>query len=60
MRSLLAEANAGRGHAFVLFGEAGIGKTRAVEVLTQTAEATGLPVQWAYCRERGATPPLWP
>jgi DNA-binding winged helix-turn-helix (wHTH) protein len=60
MRAVLAEAVAGRGHAFIVSGEAGIGKTRIVDELTRDAAASGLPVSWAYCRELGATPPLWP
>ena len=60
MRSVLAETSAGHGHALLVSGEAGIGKTRVVEELACEAEAAGLPVTWAHCREPGATPPLWP
>jgi DNA-binding winged helix-turn-helix (wHTH) protein len=60
MRSAMSQAMAGRGRAFILLGEPGIGKTRTVEELTREAEATGLRVSWAYCREPGTTPPLWP
>ena len=60
LRAALREARAGRGRACVLIGEAGIGKTRAVEMLAEEAAAAGVLVAWGYCREAGDTPPLWP
>src|SRR5262245_17818264 len=44
LRQALAEANAGRGRMCVLIGEAGIGKTRAVEVLERELIESGVRV----------------
>ena len=60
LREALAEACAGRGRACLLSGEAGIGKTRSIEVIEAEARAAGLPVAWGTCREPGTAPPLWP
>jgi DNA-binding winged helix-turn-helix (wHTH) protein len=60
LREALQEAAAGGGSLSVLSGEAGIGKTRVVEVLAREAAASGLPVAWGYCREVGDAPALWP
>jgi DNA-binding winged helix-turn-helix (wHTH) protein len=60
LRAALAEARAGRGRVCVLSGEAGIGKTRAVEVLEREAREAGVRVAWGHCYESGHTPPLWP
>ena len=60
LRESLQDAAAGSGSLCVLSGEAGIGKTRVVEVLAREAAASGLPVAWGYCREVGDAPPLWP
>jgi DNA-binding winged helix-turn-helix (wHTH) protein len=59
LSSALAEASSGSGGAIVLTGEAGIGKSRVAEVLAREA-GTNVAVAWAYCRELGETPPLWP
>jgi len=56
----LSDARSGSGGAIVLTGEAGIGKTRVAEMLAREAAAADVPVAWAYCRELGDTPPLWP
>lgn len=60
LREALQDAHAGSGSLCVLSGEAGIGKTRAVEVLAREVSAAGLPVAWGYCREVGDAPALWP
>lgn len=56
----LAEARSGSGGAILLTGESGIGKSRVAEMLAREAASTNVPVAWAYCRELGETPPLWP
>jgi predicted ATPase len=60
MRSVLSEVALGRGHALLVYGEPGIGKTSIVDVLAREAEAAGFAVTWGYCRERGTALPLWP
>ncbi len=60
LRDALREAQNARGGLCLISGEAGIGKTRAVEVLERDAKAAGVPVLWGHCREAGDTPPLWP
>ena len=60
LREALQDAAAGSGSLCVLSGEAGIGKTRVVEVLAREAAASGLPVAWGFCREVGEAPALWP
>jgi len=60
LREALQDAAAGSGSLSVLSGEAGIGKTRVVEVLAREAAASGLPVAWGFCREVGDAPALWP
>ncbi len=56
----LAEARRGHGRVCVLMGEAGIGKTRAVEAFEQKLDGSQVRVCWGFCREAGDTPPLWP
>lgn len=60
MRGVLSDVARGRGHVCIVSGEAGIGKTRTAEELAREASSAGMTVVWAYCRERGTTPPLWP
>ena len=60
IREALEEAHAGSGSLCVLSGEAGIGKTRAVEIAAREASAAGWPVAWGRCREEGDAPALWP
>ena len=60
LREALQDAAAGSGSLSVLSGEAGIGKTRVVEVLAREVTASGLPVAWGFCREVGDAPALWP
>jgi DNA-binding winged helix-turn-helix (wHTH) protein len=60
LREALGAARAGRGSVCVLMGEAGIGKTRLVEVLEGQLGAGEIQAAWGYCREAGDTPPLGP
>ena len=60
VRQALEEAHSGSGSFCVLSGEAGIGKTRAVEIAAREAAAAGWPVAWGRCREEGDAPALWP
>jgi DNA-binding CsgD family transcriptional regulator/tetratricopeptide (TPR) repeat protein len=59
LRAALDEARAGEGALVLLIGEAGIGKTRAVERLTALAAEQGVRVLWGRCHDSGA-PPYWP
>jgi DNA-binding winged helix-turn-helix (wHTH) protein len=59
LRPALHDSVAGHGRAFVLIGEAGIGKTRLAEALEHEALDTGLRGAWGYCRESDS-PPLGP
>jgi DNA-binding winged helix-turn-helix (wHTH) protein len=54
------EAQRGHGRVCVLMGEAGIGKTRAVEALQQSLAGSPMRAAWGFCREAGDTPPLSP
>jgi DNA-binding winged helix-turn-helix (wHTH) protein len=56
----LESARAGRAAVCALLGEAGIGKTRAAEVLEERAQALALRVCWGRCHALGEAPPLWP
>jgi len=64
LRKGLNDARAGHGRLCTLVGEAGIGKTRAVEALQQQLASqhasTPVRIAWGFCREAGDTPPLWP
>lgn len=60
LRNAWIDAKAGRGQACVLTGEAGIGKTRAVEVFEREVIDGGGTVAWGHGRESGDSPPLWP
>ncbi|HEX6240897.1 MAG TPA: winged helix-turn-helix domain-containing protein, partial [Polyangiales bacterium] len=58
LREALSSARSGHGGICVLMGEAGIGKTRLVEVLEGELSGTNVQIAWGYCREAGDTPPL--
>ncbi|HKP61281.1 MAG TPA: AAA family ATPase [Polyangiales bacterium] len=60
LQAALARARGGRGGLCALLGEAGIGKTRAAEVLEEQALAAGFRVSWGRCHVFGDAPPLWP
>jgi DNA-binding winged helix-turn-helix (wHTH) protein len=56
----LAYAQHGCGRLVALRGEAGAGKTRAVEAFARYAAHSACTVAWARCRESATMPPLWP
>ncbi len=60
LRSALAETLAGRGRLIWIVGEAGIGKTRLVEQLSEEARASGASVLSARCWEGDGVPELFP
>src|SRR5438552_15892679 len=60
LRAGLEDAVAGRGRAFRVVGEAGIGKPRLVEELAREAAERGHLVLWGRCWEGEGAPPYWP
>jgi len=56
----LEDALAGRTGFFLVAGEPGIGKTRLVDELGETAAARGFSVLRGGCWEAGGAPPYWP
>src|SRR5262249_23118298 len=56
----LRDARAGHGAVVLLEGEAGIGKTRTLEELAETAHAEGAAVLWGRCYEGEAARPDGP
>src|SRR5262249_33416364 len=56
----LRDARAGHGAVVLLEGEAGIGKTRTLEELAETARAEGATVLWGRCYEGEAARPYGP
>jgi len=60
LQTALQRASSGRGGTCALLGEAGIGKTRAAEVLESRAIDAGFLVSWGRCHVFGDAPPLWP
>lgn len=60
LREAVSSARAGHGGICVLMGEAGIGKTRLVEVLESELNGSNVQIAWGYCREAGDTPPMGP
>ena len=54
------ETAAGSGDVFVVWGPAGIGKTRLAQELATRATARGLLVAWGRCSDDPGSPPLWP
>jgi predicted ATPase len=59
LRRVLGQALEGRGQICVLSGEAGIGKTRAAQRLTQAARAAGAEVWLASSEGAREGAPLW-
>jgi len=60
LRDALAYAQHGYGRLVALRGEAGAGKTRAVEAFAKCAAHSACTVAWARCRESVTMSPLWP
>lgn len=60
LSGLLDDAETGGGGAAVLYGEAGIGKTRTLEEVARLAAERGLLVGWGHCTELDGVPPYWP
>ncbi|MGC4093795.1 MAG: AAA family ATPase [Polyangiaceae bacterium] len=56
----LEAARSGRGSLFLLAGEAGIGKTRLSDELSQSARDGGFGVYWGRSWEVGGAPAYWP
>jgi eukaryotic-like serine/threonine-protein kinase len=56
----LENAVAGRGRAFLLVGEPGIGKSRLLDEVSAAARARGARVLVGRCWEAGGAPPYWP
>lgn len=56
----LDDALAGRGSLFLIGGEAGIGKSRLLDELSQSARERGARVLWGRCWEAGGAPAYWP
>ena len=57
---LLGRIVDGEGGVALVAGEPGIGKTRLVEDVAETANGMGLRVVWGRCREGEGAPPYWP
>ncbi|TFV89414.1 AAA family ATPase [Blastococcus sp. CT_GayMR16] len=56
----LADLATGAGWAAVVYGEAGIGKTRTLEEVARLARDRGVLVAWGHCTELDGVPPYWP
>lgn len=50
----------GRGAAYLISGEPGIGKTRLANEIAMRASSRGIRVAWGRCWEAGGAPALWP
>jgi len=59
-KSTLAGAAQGRGGAFMIAGDPGIGKTHLLEHCTDLARAQGRAVLMGRCHEGGGSPAFWP
>lgn len=55
-----AEADRGRGRAFLISGEPGIGKTTLCEAAVELGEREGFRTFWGAAWESGGAPALWP
>jgi AAA ATPase domain len=60
LRAALTAARSGVGGWVLVSGEAGIGKTALVTVLTEYAAEEGVRVVWGRCWDGGGAPPFWP
>ncbi|MGH9278630.1 MAG: ATP-binding protein [Acidimicrobiales bacterium] len=60
LRAGLDDVASGRGRAFLVAGEAGVGKTRLVEALVQDVEFTEVQAVVGRCWQPRAAPPFWP
>ena len=54
------DAQASRGRAFLIAGDAGIGKTTLVEAFSTDLQERGAGVAWGRCWEAGGAPAYWP
>lgn len=57
---LLGAVVSGSGHAILISGDAGIGKTRLATEFSSAATARGALVLWGRCWEAGGAPAFWP
>ena len=60
LKSMLENALAGQGALAMVTGEAGIGKTRILEELSNYARLRNVQVLWGRCYEEEGIPPYWP
>ena len=60
LRAAIADAQAGRGSAWYLTGEPGIGKSYLAEEAARLAHEQGMKVFWGRCWEAGGAPAYWP
>lgn len=56
----LARSRDGHGGLILVGGEAGIGKTRLLEALSDRAATQGVQVLWGRCWDSGGAPAFWP
>ncbi len=56
----LTDADRGRGRAFLIAGEPGIGKTTLCEAATELGKREGFRTFWGAAWESGGAPALWP
>jgi hypothetical protein len=59
-RDALAVARTGRGSAWALVGEAGVGKSELTTRIGELATEQGFALAWGRSVETGGAPPLWP
>ncbi len=56
----LDDARAGRGRTLTVSGDAGIGKTRLLDLVAAEARTAGMLVAWGRSWEAGGAPGFWP